>query len=342
MQSDFAELVCDPEWFPHRLRAEDWQLDFVHLSRGAHRAITFLSDEYFEPATPRAVARFGDIVSAMPRCVPGPIHFIFHSAFCGSTLLARLFDIEGTSMGLKEPSGLNDLADIVRRSKRRIDVKPALDVLLALYARPMNPGESTIVKPSNVANAVIDDALAIRPEARALFLYSPLPAFLRSLASKGLFARIWARRLSLALDMVPEFDPGFSQQDRWLQTDLQVAALSWLQQHAQFARLVRTHGSQRVRTIDSNVMLADFPAAMRGLADLFALNAARLEIAAHSPARFEDSKRHDRPFDAQAREQEQAVAQAAYGEEIDKVVVWAEAVARHCGIPIELGAPLLG
>lgn len=336
-----AEIVEDPEWFPHHLHADKGLVEFVHLPRAGHRSVTFLSNEYFDAAIPRATFSLNDIADAAGRLPRQPLHFIFHSAFCASTLLVRLFDIEGVSMGLKEPGGLNDLADVLRRSKRQIDVKPALAALLALYARPMARGETTIVKPSNIANAVIDEVLAMRPDAHALFLYSPLPDFLRSLAAKGLFARIWARKLSQTLDLLPEIDAGFSPQDRWLQTDLQVAALAWLQQHAQFARLARAHGSQRIRTVDSRTMLANLPAAMQGLAGLFELDPAKLERAAHSPARFEDSKRHDRAFDAEARGSEQAAAQTAYGEEIDKVVAWAEAVANHCRIPMKPGNPLV-
>ncbi len=341
MPPDVATVLRDQNWFPHHLRADSGAIEFVHLPRAAHRAVTFLSDEYFDAAAPRMSCALRDVIPAAGLLPAQPLHFIFHSAFCGSTLLTRLFDIEGVSMGLKEPAGLNDLADIVRRSGRRTDIKPALAALLALYARPFAPGETVIVKPSNAANAVIDDALSIRPSARALLLHSPLPAFLRSLASKGLFARVWARKLGAELDMLREINPGFSDQERWLQTDLQVAALAWLQQHAQFARIVRTHGS-RVRTVDSKALLADLPAGMGALADLFELDRAALDAAAHSPARFEDSKRHERAFDAEARESEQAAAQDAYGEEIDKIVVWAEAVAQHCGVPMVLGAPLLG
>jgi hypothetical protein len=337
---DPATLTRDPAWFPHHLRTDSGTIEFVHLTRAAHRGVTFLADDYFDSSLTRVTLPLRDAVPAAAALPQQPLHFIFHSAFCGSTLLTRLLDIEGVSMGLKEPAGLNDLADVLRRSGRRIDIRPTLAALLTLYARPMSAGEVMIVKPSNVANAVIDDALALRPDAGALLLYSPLPAFLRSLASKGLFARVWARKLGFALAMLPEIDPGFSDQDRWLQTDLQVAALGWLQQQAQFARLVRTHGS-RILTADSTSLLADLPNAMARLADFFGLDRAALKAAANSPARFEDSKRHGLAFDAEARASAQATAQAAYGDEIDKVVTWAEAVARHCGVPMTLDCTLL-
>jgi hypothetical protein len=41
-----------------------------------------------------------------------PLHFVFHTAFCCSTLLARALDVPGSSMGLKEPSVLVDFASV--------------------------------------------------------------------------------------------------------------------------------------------------------------------------------------------------------------------------------------
>ena len=48
-----------------------------------------------------------DVVRAAAR--PATMHFIFHSAFCCSTVLARAFDIPGIAMGLKEPPIYNDI-----------------------------------------------------------------------------------------------------------------------------------------------------------------------------------------------------------------------------------------
>ena len=44
-----------------------------------------------------------------------PIHFIFHSAFCASTMLVRALDVPGSAMGISEPVILNDMVGWRRR-----------------------------------------------------------------------------------------------------------------------------------------------------------------------------------------------------------------------------------
>ena len=61
------------------------------------------------------------------RGTDAPIHFIFHSAFCLSSVLARAFDMPGTSMGLKEPMLFNDLAGWQMRGAKGPQLAQAMD-----------------------------------------------------------------------------------------------------------------------------------------------------------------------------------------------------------------------
>ena len=79
--------------------------------------------------------------------------------------------------------------------------------------------------------------MALRPEARAIFLYAPLESFLISVARKGLGCRLWARELLEGQLRDGYVDLGFSSGDYFRQTDLQVAAVGWLAQHMAFRRL---------------------------------------------------------------------------------------------------------
>lgn len=90
-------------------------------------------------------------------------------------------------MGLKEPAALNDLAMAKRGGIGDARLRGLLDALLALYARPFAAGETTVIKPSNVANCLIESCLCLRPQARAILMYSRLSTFLRSIAKKGLW-----------------------------------------------------------------------------------------------------------------------------------------------------------
>ena len=337
-------LAGDFEWFPHRIDAGQGVMHLVRLTREDHRRATFLSDEYIGDGRARKLLPLATLAEAVRTAAAGRCHFIFHSAFCCSTLLARAVDIDGASMGLKEPYALADLAEAARAAGAVDPVAPALGLLLRLIARPFAPGEAVIIKPSNVANPLIDPMLALRPKARALLVYSPLPDYLRSIAKKGLWGRSWVRNLHASLLRLPEFDAGFTEAERWAQTDLQVAAMAWLQQQAQFARLVRQQPRGRIATLDSKTLLADPARTMSALSGLFELGLSpdRAAGIAAGPIFTSDSKRHGDAFDAAKRSEEHARVEAAHGEEIAMVVKWAGAVADHLGVPLTLDSALIG
>ncbi len=328
-------LARDPLWFPWRYDEAADGFRFRRLSRADHASATFLTDEYLGPGAELAASRTAVAANRAPEA---PLHFIFHSAFCLSTLLARAFDAPGVAMGLKEPMLFNDLAGWQLRGGGGAPLAAALDASLALLARPFGPGEAVVIKPSNIANALIGGMLQLRPGARALLLHAPLPVYLGSIVRKGLDGRLWVRDLLAKQLQQRLHDFGFTADDYLRQTDLQVAAMGWLAQQRLFARLAQ-RWPDRVCSLNSDLITGRSAEVMAALAAHFglALDVARV---VQGPA-FTRHSKHGTEFDATARAREQA-SEAAHADEIAKVTMWAEAVARSRDLDLNLPAPLLG
>ncbi len=245
-------------------------------------------------------------------------------------------------MGLKEPVILNDVVGWRRRGGKSEDMASVTGDVLALLGRPFTPGEAVIVKPSNIVNILAPSILALRPDARAVLLHAPLRTYLASIAKKGLDGRRWARTLLIGLidDGFKTF--GYSARDLLGLTDLQVAAIGWLIQHALFARLVTPFGHQRLRTLDSESLIESPARSIALLSEHFGLtmNPARLEQILNGPAFSNHSKTGIR-FTAPDRIQEHREAATTFTEEIEKVAIWTETVAQTFGIAMVLPAPLL-
>ncbi len=328
-------IVADPTWFADRYDPGHDAVHFRQLSRDEHRAATFLTDEYLPAAAPVVIAR-GDVIDAAPPT--GPIHFIFHSAFCCSTLIARAVDVPGVAFGLKEPVLLNDLVGWKARGAAAGDLAAVLDTGLTLLARPFGRGEAIVVKPSNVCNGIASAMLTVRPDSRALLLHAPLRTFLGSVARKSWTGRLWVRDLVVKQRHDGIQWPGMGVDDFLRLTDLQAAAIGWLAQHAIFARMA-SRFPDRVRTIDSETLMADPGAAMTAIGTLFGLPLDGAAIAA-GPTFARHSKYGD-AFDGAARTAAR-VSEAAYADEIDKVAIWAETVASGVGLDLVLPSPLAG
>jgi hypothetical protein len=108
-------------------------------------------------------------------------------------------------------------------------VAAALDAALLLLGRPIAAGEAMVVKPANIFNPLLPALRAMRPDAPLLLLHAPLETFLGSVARKGLDGRLWVRELMwklISLGQARRF--GYSDEELYRQSDLQVAALGWL------------------------------------------------------------------------------------------------------------------
>lgn len=321
----------DAEWLAHRYDRMSDAIQFRHLPRLRHLDGPFLTDEYIGDV-PLMVRPRGQAVAAAPG---GRLHFVFHSAFCASTMVVRALDHPGMAMGLSEPVILNDIVGIRRRGEAQPpEVARLLEDAMTLLARPFSAGEAVIVKPSNILNTLAGGMLAIRLQAQALLLHAPLEVFLTSVARKGLWCRLWARELLEGLLREGTMDLGFAQDDYFRQSDLQVAAVGWLAQHQIFHRLIDRFGPERVRTLDSETLIARPDTVMPALLAHYGLDAAYGPGIAKAAA-FTRHSKSGQTFASQDRVLEHAQAKAAYGEEIEKVAAWARAVARNAGVDLD-------
>ncbi|HQR25171.1 MAG TPA: hypothetical protein PK163_10320, partial [Steroidobacteraceae bacterium] len=108
---DGPQLWLSPEYFPIRLAPEANALTLVPMSEQLYREVNFLDDREIPMDGSRevpldAAIRALDQLHPPPR----PLHWIFHVAFCGSTLVSRCLEQLATAFVLKEPFAVHDLA----------------------------------------------------------------------------------------------------------------------------------------------------------------------------------------------------------------------------------------
>ncbi len=269
MKKSAADIVADPEWLAHRYDEQGDTFQYRHVTRGRHAEVGFATDDYLgkEP-NPIAIGREE---AARLLGKQAPIHFIFHSAFCASTMLVRALDAPGSAMGISEPVILNDMAGWRGRGAEISKHAKVMEDALGQLSRPWNDGEAVVIKPSNIFNGLSMGALALRPQARALLLHAPLKEFLLSVARKGMWCRLWARELLEILLGQGMVDLGFEPRDYFRQTDLQIAGVGWLAQQMQFHRIAKQFGPGRIASLDSETLTGDPAASVARVATHFGL-----------------------------------------------------------------------
>ncbi len=334
MNADPDPVLQSAEWMAHRYDRMGDAIQFRQVPRARHAEIPFLTDEYLEGAPMERRARQAAVAAAQP----GSLHFLFHSAFCASTMLVRALDLPGKAMGLSEPVLLNDIVGVRRRREAdNAGIAQLTGEALRLLARPFSPGETIVVKPSNIFNPLAALALALRPESKAILLYAPLEPFLLSVARKGLWCRLWARELMAGFFRDGVTDIGFDADDYFLQTDLQIAASGWLIQQRIFTDLAMRY-PDRIVTLDSETLTSDVEALLPVIAAVYGLDTGGIDWSRTS-AIGRNSKTGD-PFSPGERQADQLNALAAHRDEIDKVTQWATTVAEQQQIGLNLPLPI--
>ena len=109
MTASSPALLADPEWLAHRFVESADAARFIRVPRGDHGAVPFLTELYLGEREPG-----GEVPLRECLALPGDarLGLLFHSAFCGSTMLVRGLSQPGVAMGLSEPQALNDTNDM--------------------------------------------------------------------------------------------------------------------------------------------------------------------------------------------------------------------------------------
>ncbi|ANY19847.1 hypothetical protein A6F68_01330 [Tsuneonella dongtanensis] len=335
--SRLAEIVADPAWLPHRLDPAGDRVQFMRIPREVRRRRPFLYNA--EPASPDDACWIEGAAVRAAGPSGGQCHFVFHTAFCRSTLLVQSLDVEGIATGLSEPAVVQDLADLRDSDFGRAMLRPVIDLL----ARPMRAGEVVIVKPSNAANALLPNLLADRPDAKAVLMTSGLAEFLRSVAKKGLRGRLWARRLFARVDGYAPIGLALDGTARYELTDMQAAGLAWLGQQRQLAWVADRDTACRVASLDGDAFNAHRPATFAALGEFFGLpiDDQRAVELAQAPI-FQSHSKQGGDFAEIAAREEAAVSGAMIDQEIELVAAWVMHLAGQLqGPPVPLGRPLI-
>jgi len=338
--NDPNQQVLAPRWLAHRFDESKNEIRFVDYDRVTRSSVPFLTDDYL-PALPFRSEPRARAKALAP--ASGPIHFVFHSGFCCSTLFAQCFDQPGLASTFSEPMILNDVVGWRKRGAAPAEVGRLLDDALSLLARPFEGDCAALIKPSTVANGLAAAMMRLRPDARAIVMWAPLDDFLTSIAKKGLDGRLWARELFMAMrkeSLTQQL--GFSDEQFFGQTDLQIAAAAWLGQQKAFARLIETC-PDRVRSLGSDSFLANPAEALTAANVLFGLNISQDQVELARQNVLTRNSKDGKPFSPGARRAEYRTAHkpSAYGDEIDKVRAWAQAVADATKVTTELSAKLI-
>jgi hypothetical protein len=239
---------------------------------------------------------------------------------------------------LKEPDIFINLANRIIRSDDGAN-RERLELVLRLLQRPLASGEKVVVKPSNFGNRLADIILASRPNSRAVLLYSDVETLLLSLVKRGMFGRIFGRRLFNQLRGWSALDFGYTPAELMEQTDVQIAALAWLMQIHHFNALARAFGPERTIVVDSATLLADPATSIQKAQALFGLglNEAQIEAIAKGPV-FSKHSKSSVDYSTSTREQEHKAAAETYADEVQMVLQWTKAVADQAGVPLRPGS----
>ena len=320
-----SRILEDPEWLPHTFNADGDQIMFLRVQAERRRVAPFLCAEWLSDCS-RIALPWEAVNAVSQRLSVVPIHFIFHTAFCGSTLLVRVLDAARVASGLVEPAILLNLH--FRLSLSHDEAEQArLRVSLKLLGRPLKAAEAVVAKPSCMANPIAPLMLQNSPSSRAVLLSSDLRTFLLAVAKRGPQGLAWGRRVfESCLENLP-MEVGYTRQELARLNGLQVSALAWIARRALFEDMLIRFGPERILQVSSGQLFDDPVRAAQRAASFFGLefDASSLKALAESNALYTHSKETGRRFDLDARAKQQQMLSSTFGTQADAVVEWAEA-----------------
>lgn len=317
---DFFSLrSAGAKWHLHQVRPDQGRLRYVKMQPSDYVDSVFLdtriqrqSDEAANVPVPRA---------ASASSCGLPVHFIFHNSFCGSTLLSRAFESDPSTLVLREPLALLQLAETRRLHGQRWRgrrFKRLLDTVVAGLSHGFAHQKRVIIKPSNLVNGLYPLLLGCAAFP-SIWMFQDLRSFLVSCAKKN--AETQLRILNLPEKLCGYYDLTISQEDQWWIDQargdyLRAGALAWLIQLRYLAGAMDSPLGQHLIPVDFNVFLKSPMLNAQRLAAMLSIRPG------HSHWIGTHAKAPDNSYGVQRRETESKRVEQLLGRALPDAMVW--------------------
>ena len=339
LQKPVNQLLEPSKWFPHRYQIDAGNIEMIEIDRQMIETTTFLATPKFPgKQTNRQLVSVESLSQVSSQSSPPA--FIFHSAFCCSTLIARAIDVPGRVRSLKEPQITMDIADYIRRNAK---VPKHIKIIRNLLSRTPIAGEKTVIKPTNMANNLLLHNTGLLAKSPILFLYGSLRGFLISVLKKGEQGRFMTRRMySIFMNDPTRFKEIPLKQLATL-TDLQIAAMVWLLQTEIFEQKLLDCSDESMVSLNCDHFLAKPAEYLSSINEHFKLGLNKQELCklATSELLHLNSKNQDKNYDSGKRKLESDKIELEYGSTIDHICQWADGLSLNGKIKHELSRPLV-
>ncbi len=347
-------IAASPRFYPAELKLEGKPGDrapaisFVEVGQDTYRRSSFLDHRmHREPRQKTIVCDARQLLDRYPGAPASHVGFIFHVAFCCSTLLARYLELLPGVFVLKEPFIPTQLAELNRvpwPSDSGLDSKDATRLCVRLMARTFNPGDRVIAKLADQCNAIAGALMAASmssPDApRAVFLGLELRSFLLA-GLKTDQRRAWVRRRAelARQDVAPS---PLADTDPKALDDAQACAYLWLANGVLLQKLIAEAGPDRILVVDGESVSDNPQHVVREIAEWLGLSPSDSElgtaISDQTAGRY--SKDPSQEFSREHRQADLAAVYAKFGNEVESGLRWAAELARRLGLDPASGTML--
>lgn len=252
-----------------------------------------------------------------------PLRYIFHTAFCGSTLLCRALGETPRVMVLKEPDVLMKISSQSLLAGNQA-VVPYMLASLKTLSQPWTDNGVVIIKPTNSVNRLLLDVTVNYP-GKTILLYGGLEDFMISCLKKLPAAEQKIRWMAQHLIHGTELQKKLGVDTYYPFNFLEACIITWYSQMEYFAKAIAQDERDQIRTLNMKKMLSDPLAAVRAASEFFRLDRSGTEIEASVDREFRRNSKHlEKTYTESDRTSEAAKIRAEYSALLEVAMKWAE------------------
>jgi len=327
------DLVNDPRYLAYKFNFDTETVSFLPIESGEIRRVTSLDRRDFDSSRQFLEAPLAELVdlanASNEELQARPPRFIFHTAFCSSTFLSRCLDVEGVTVGIREPQLLLDAANAKRLQWRsrttKLEFKHMPGLALKLLQKHASATETLVIKPINSVNNIISELLQITGSAKSLMLYTDARNFALSTLRKREGGKQTVRSMFDLLRCDFPHLAGLQLTHTIHMTDLRVIMTLWrlqieqakqaLQQFAPGNRMASVYGEELIRN-----PLQSIEAANRFLE--LGISSEQIRTIVSSGETAVDAKNRDKQFSFEKRQKQYEPLEHFYGDDLDDGLEW--------------------